>query len=73
MGIPNIFKFATKELSQDALICWLVACAKESEGELRECGLAFVQSLFDSGDRTYDYDRKIVTKEGTPEPYEVSQ
>ena len=63
MSIPNIFKYATKELSQDALICWLVACAKESEGELRECGLAFVKALFDSGDRT------IVTKEGTAKRY----
>ena len=22
MSVPNIFKYATKELSQDALICW---------------------------------------------------
>ena len=63
MGVPNIFKYATKELSQDALICWLVACANESEGELRDCGLAFVQALFDSGDRT------TITKEGTPERF----
>ena len=39
----------TKELSQDALICWLVACAKEADGELRECGLAFVEALMRSG------------------------
>ena len=63
MGIPNIFKYATKELSQDALICWLVACARESKEGLRECGLAFVQALFDSGDRT------IITKKGRPERY----
>ena len=66
MRVPNIFKYATKELSQDALICWLVACAKESEGELRECGLAFVQALFDSGDR------QIITKEGTTERYQCN-
>lgn len=65
MSVPNIFKYATKELSQDALICWLVACTKEPEEKLRACGRAFVQALFDSGDRT------TVTKEGTPaiEPY----
>ena len=47
--VPNIFRYATKELSQDALICWLVACAKEADGELRECGLAFVEALMRSG------------------------
>ena len=48
--VPNIFQYATKELSQDAVICWLVACAKEASGELRECGLSFVKALMCSGD-----------------------
>ena len=49
--VPNIFTYAKKELSQDALICWLVACAKEETDEqLRECGLKFVQALMQSGD-----------------------
>ena len=44
--IPNIFKYATTELSQDALICWLVDCAKdETACRLRECGRKFVQAL----------------------------
>ena len=47
--VPNIFKYATKELSQDAVICWLVACAREATGELRECGRNFVQALMQSG------------------------
>lgn len=47
--VPNIFRYATKELSQDAFICWLVACAREADGELRECGLAFVEALMRSG------------------------
>ena len=41
---PNLFHYATKELSQDALICWLIEWAgqplgatKEDE-ELRRCG-----------------------------------
>lgn len=46
---PNIFQYATKELSQDAVICWLVSCAKEAKGDLRECGLSFVQALMLSG------------------------
>ena len=47
--VPNIFKYATKELSQDAVICWLVACAKESTGQLRKCGKEFVKELMRCG------------------------
>ena len=45
MPVPNIFQFATSELSQDAVICWLVACAGAADGALRECGLEFVRTL----------------------------
>ena len=47
--VPNIFKYATKELSQDAVVCWLVACARDATDELRELGLEFVQALMRSG------------------------
>lgn len=47
--IPNIFSYATKELSQDAVICWLVACAKNATGPLRGCGLEFIQALMRCG------------------------
>ena len=46
---PNLFDYATKELSQDAVICWLIDWAgRETSGEpedekLRQCGLAFVK------------------------------
>lgn len=49
--IPNIFKYASKELSQDALICWLVACGKDGTGRLREIGRDFVRVLMESGER----------------------
>ncbi len=51
---PNLFNYATKELSQDAVICWLVACATEATGDLQKCGLEFVRTLFRAGksDRT---------------------
>ena len=51
MSRPNIFKYATKELSQDAVICWLIewsgAQTTEAEFEpaLRELGRAFVEAL----------------------------
>lgn len=49
---PNIFNYATKELSQDAVICWLVACANEPPGQLRECGEEFVKDLMRCGDNS---------------------
>ena len=51
---PNLFDYATSELSQDAVICWLVACATEATGDLQKCGLEFVRALFRAGasDRT---------------------
>ena len=51
---PNLFDYATSELSQGTFICWLVACAAEATGDLQKCGLAFVRTLFRVGasDRT---------------------
>ena len=51
---PNLFDYATSERSQDAVICWLVACAAEATGDLQKCGLEFVRTLFRAGksDRT---------------------
>lgn len=52
MTTPNIFDFATKELSQDAMICWLIAWADADategpvDGGLCLCGRAFVDALF---------------------------
>lgn len=50
MPRPNIFELATKELSQDAFIAWLIKwSAPEMQGEdqaLHETGRRFVASLF---------------------------
>lgn len=48
---PNLFAYATKELSQDAMICWLIewsATAANDAGEqaLRNLGRTFVDALF---------------------------
>ena len=48
---PNLFHYATKELSQDAMICWLIKWAGQGKGggpeqeELRRCGRRFVSAL----------------------------
>jgi hypothetical protein len=49
MNEPNIFNFATSELSQDAFIAWLLTWAnKEYEGidkNLHACATDFVRQL----------------------------
>ena len=49
---PNIFDYATKELSQDAMICWLIRwaddCFADADRELHGCGRDFVGALLRS-------------------------
>ncbi|MYJ95954.1 MAG: hypothetical protein F4053_10315 [Proteobacteria bacterium] len=52
MTRPNLFSYATKELSQDAVICWLLEWAGKPTGggdvaskELRRCGLRLLRAL----------------------------
>ena len=47
---PNIFSYATKELSQDAVICWLIDWSwrdvEHQDEPLQNCGQKFVEALF---------------------------
>ena len=47
---PNIFKYATSELSQDAFLCWLIENAKNEykETELHKFAKLFVSELLDN-------------------------
>lgn len=54
MNSPNIFHYATKELSQDAVLCWLLEWAGKSvnettgdfeKEELRSCGRRLLRSI----------------------------
>ena len=46
---PNLFCFATKELSQDAMVCWLLSWAnpehKAEDPDLHACAVRFVNAL----------------------------
>lgn len=46
---PNLFKWATSELSQDAFICWLIEWAKpEHKGELlNQCASKLIEDISD--------------------------
>lgn len=43
---PNIFWYATRELSQDAVVCWLLACLRSSEHKYQKIGLNFIRFIF---------------------------
>ena len=47
--MPNIFHFAPNELSQDAMICWLIAWAgqdgTDGDEQLRKCARRFIGAL----------------------------
>ena len=48
MKTPNIFDYATSELSQDAFLCWLIACADCDDVSLKNLGLNFILFLYNS-------------------------
>ena len=51
MKKPNLFSYATSELSQDAFICWLLSWAspkyKGSDVDLHECALELIRLFFE--------------------------
>lgn len=40
---PNIFNYATRELSQDAMICWLLACLHSKDETYKKIGVDFIR------------------------------
>lgn len=57
---PNLFAFATSELSQDAVLCWLAAWstpgAEAHDPELAALGRAFLSKMLDRAGRTLPED-----------------
>jgi hypothetical protein len=52
MARPNLFDYATSELSQDAFLCWLVAnAAHDEDPKLRNVGRAFIAWLWQAAHR----------------------
>ena len=51
---PNLFTYSTKELSQDAMICWLIQWADAKyagvDDQLHRCGRDFVAALLHQHD-----------------------
>jgi len=57
MEKPNLFNFATSELSQDAFICWLLSWAKpeyrNTDSKLNDCATKLLQAFFKKHDRKF--------------------
>ena len=75
--MPNIFKYATSELSQDAMIAWLMACAEADDAALREVGRSFIRFLLrrplrkpDGTDDEIDIESAVIDGNGKPLRYE---
>jgi len=59
---PNIFSFATSELSQDAFICWLVSHINYPEDTiLHECAKDFIVMLYNLDRDSDTIDRNSVS------------
>ena len=68
--MPNIFEYATSELSQDAMIAWLMACSKpeEDDAALREMGQSFIQFLLERPLRGIE--SAVMDKDGNVQRYD---
>ena len=75
MGAPNIFDYATSELSQDAFLCWLIACADCDDASLKNLGLEFIRFLYDSknADTQQTKVQGLVKTMDTEKPYPWQQ
>ena len=63
MTRPNVFKYATRELSQDAMVCWLLSCMNSTDPKYRNIGLNFIRLIFN--DNTIQ-DHEIVLESDSP-------
>ena len=63
---PNIFDYATSELSQDAFLCWLIQWANKDyqniDSYLNNCAISFVQSLLEK-DHSFKIEKVEVRKQ----------
>ena len=64
-GKPNIFEYATKELSQDAMICWLIDWSgahadTDEERALKSLGREFVSAMLSKHGRSLSGEIKCV-------------
>ena len=54
MNRPNLFTYATSELSQDAFLCWILNWAdpKYKDNDLHQVGTQFIEAIFNKHQRS---------------------
>lgn len=67
MNRPNIFKYAQTELSQDAMICWLLECYHSENKTYRQIGRDFIRFVL--GDKTLTFDDVELEQESPHRQY----
>ena len=70
MNTPNIFDYATSELSQDAFLCWLIACAGCHQ-PFQKLGKDFIRFLYNpaSANEMKVQQVELVENEECPYPW----
>ncbi|MDL2004489.1 PD-(D/E)XK nuclease family protein [Vibrio parahaemolyticus] len=68
MNKPNLFRYATSELSQDAFLCWFLSWADpqycQVDEALHQCALSFLKSLFSKHGKSLSTVNKVeITKQ----------
>ena len=59
---PNIFNFATSELTQDAFLCWLISWLRFPKGELHKCAKDLVKLFYNNYQKGIIKSKKRITK-----------
>lgn len=67
MSRPNIFNYAQKELSQDAMICWLLECYHSEDKIYKQIGLDFIKFILE--DETLTFENVDLEKESPHRQY----
>ena len=60
---PNIFDYATRELSQDAMICWFLACLHSKDETYKKIGVDFIKFIFQDDSLT---ENEIILEPDSP-------
>lgn len=66
MNRPNIFKYAQTELSQDAMICWLLECYHSEDKTYRRIGLDFIKFILEDNTLTLRDDDDVELEKESP-------
>lgn len=59
---PNIFDYATKELTQDAMICWFLSCLNNDNVKVKEIGKNFLTEFVFKEQEEYKFNCNDIIK-----------